>query len=103
MDSAPLSEIEQVLKAIFYSSDQVKKQHADSSGKSRLQEHAAARKQVMQQTAVPAKMDGGRRSGGGSKARRVWEERLNADKAGSQGDAESFTKEFVNMVIQRLE
>ena len=44
----------------------------------------------MQQTKVEKKTVGG--------VRKQWEERLNADRAGAAGDAENFTKEFVNMV-----
>ena len=33
-----------------------------------------------------------------SAARKMWEDRLNADKAGVQENAEDFTKQFVNIM-----
>ena len=63
--------------------------------KTRKQEHAEARKQVMQQTAVPAQSAGSKRP---SKARKAWEDKLNADRAGAAPDAGEFTKQFMTQM-----
>jgi hypothetical protein len=54
----------------------------------------------MQETSVPFRITATDHSqqNAGSKAKKVWEDRLNADKAGAMESAESFTKQFVNIV-----
>lgn len=60
------------------------------------QEQNEARKQVMNQ--VRPDVAAGPRRGQTSNARKVWEDRLNADVVGSQENAESFTKQFMNVM-----
>ncbi len=54
-----------------------------------------AKKQQQQQRPQPKSVGAPKRGGGDSAARKKWEKRLEADRAGAQADAEAFTQEFV--------
>ena len=56
----------------------------------------------MQQTAVPAVATQGS-SKRPSKARKAWEDKLNADRAGAASDAEQFTKQFMGQMYRLVQ